>query len=101
MNDDVPYAVGAMLAISAMASKLLAIERNLVLRILDSQRQVKNMPQIATSNIYIDPAFPPLPNVSTTLLCRRCISTRRLRVNSERARIGPANSHQGKLPRAS
>ena len=33
-----------------------------------SHKQTKNKPNIATSNIYIVPAFPPLPSVKTTLL---------------------------------
>ena len=41
------------------------------LRYFFLHRQIKNTPQIATSNIYIVPALPPFDNVSTTLLGRK------------------------------
>lgn len=67
---DVPYAVGAMLAISAIASKVSTIKCDWYSKISNSHRQTKNTPQIATSNIYMVPALPPLDKVSTTLLGR-------------------------------
>ena len=60
---------------------------------------MKNAPQIATSNIYIVPAFPPLDNVNTTLLSR--ISRQHTDITSQfpSAELGElahikANSHE-------
>ena len=97
---NVPYAVGAMLAISAIASKVLTIECDWDSNMFNSHRQTKNKPQIATSNMYMVPAFPPLDNVSTTLLGRSSCQHTHIATESpkgdelsERAHI-KANSHE-------
>lgn len=55
---------------------------------------------MATSNIYIVPAFPPLDNVSTTLLGRISRQHTDIFIQFQTGRVGRASSHQGKFPRA-
>ena len=56
---------------------------------------------MATSNIYIVPAFPPLDNVSTTLLGRRAGQHTDIAIQLPAGRVERGSSHQGKFPRAS
>ena len=72
-------------------------------KIINSHRQTKNKPQIATSNIYIVPALPPFDNVSTTLLRRStCQQTHTTIQFPKRVQDGATEgSHQSEFPRAS
>ena len=93
-----------MLAISAIASKILNIKYDWYSKIFNSHRQTKNKPQIATSNIYIVPALPPFDNVSTTLLGRSSRQHTDTAVQHPRdnwSSQANESSHQGEFPRAS